>query len=364
MSGQFELAIDCRMALHSGIGVVIRNVIGELVQLRPDWRLRLLGAPAEWREGRPASDNVSNVDMRSAIYSLSEQLELRRVSAGASALWSPHYNGGVLAGVPLVVTIHDVTHLVIRDYVRLPHKRLYAELMYRAVRARAAGLIFVSDFSRREFERVVGPASGETYVAHNAVDQRWFVPPANAAATLPDDYVVFVGNVKPHKNLSGLLKAMKMVREKLDVSLVLVGKLDGFITGDAEGAAEARELSQWVHVVEAASDEELRAIVGHAKALVFPSLYEGFGLPPLEAMAIGCPTIVSDAASIPEVCGDASAYFDPQSPADMARTITAVLQDPERLAGMVARGRARAAEFSWNAAAETVATAIERAAGR
>jgi glycosyltransferase involved in cell wall biosynthesis len=232
--------------------------------------------------------------------------------------------------------------------------------MYRAVLAKASSLIFVSEFSRREFERLVGlPRSA--YIAHNAVDEGWFSPTIQPQSSIEGDYVVFVGNVKPHKNLSGLLEAMVAVREQADVSLVIVGKLDGFITGDAKGAAQARDLSQWVRVVEGASDDELKSIVAGARAMAFPSFYEGFGLPPLEAMAAGCPTAVSNAASIPEICADSSAYFDPRDPSDMARAIVEVLHDPELTAALVAKGKDRARQFSWRTTAGIVAHAVEQA---
>jgi glycosyltransferase involved in cell wall biosynthesis len=152
-----------------------------------------------------------------------------------------------------------------------------------------------------------------------------------------EPFLLYPANPWRHKNHARLYEAFALVRrEHPELRLVLTG------TG------HAAELPVGVESRGRVSYDELVRLYRTAAALVFPSLYEGFGLPPLEAMACGCPVAVSNAASLPEVCGDAAEYFDPVSPGDMARAIQAVLDDP---APYVECGLARAQRFSWEATA-------------
>jgi glycosyltransferase involved in cell wall biosynthesis len=171
-----------------------------------------------------------------------------------------------------------------------------------------------------------------------------------------------VGSAKPHKNLIALLRAFDAARDALtDHDLVLVGAFEHQRTLDAEAIALARSLGSRVRLVGDADDAAVRAFVANASALVLPSLYEGFGLPAIEAMAAGCPCLVSSAASLPEVCGDGAVYFDPNDPADIAGQLVRVLTDGELRARLVSAGRARAASFDWDDTASRTAAALDRA---
>jgi glycosyltransferase involved in cell wall biosynthesis len=174
---------------------------------------------------------------------------------------------------------------------------------------------------------------------------------------LPNSFILFVGNVKPHKNIRGLMEAFKIVRQSglAEMRLVIVGKKEGFITADREtflmldADAELRQNIQFTGYVES---EDLPALYNHAALFVFPSFYEGFGLPPLEAMACGCPVVASKAASIPEVCGDAAYYVDPSNVESIAQGISEVLTNRHLREGLTAKGRERIKRFSWEQAAQ------------
>jgi len=176
-------------------------------------------------------------------------------------------------------------------------------------------------------------------------------------------YVLFIGSARPHKNLAALLRAFEMISASVPHDLLIVGGLDKQRTADSSIHALIAGLGRRVRVLEDVDDESLVGIVANADALVMPSLYEGFGLPALEAMAAGCPCLVSSAASLPEVCGNAAVFFDPRDPSDIAQQLSRVLDDASMRANLSAAGRARAAEFPWESTAERTVAVLERSLG-
>jgi glycosyltransferase involved in cell wall biosynthesis len=196
-------------------------------------------------------------------------------------------------------------------------------------------------------------------VVHNGVDQEWFNL-APSPRPHPKPYLLYVGNVKPHKNLGRLLEAFGQLASQTPCDLLLIGKNEGFLTGDSTVQAAADRLAPRVQLLGAVSQELLKRYVAHAEALVLPSLYEGFGLPPLEAMACGRPTIVSRAASLPEVCGDAAMYFDPLDPASIAEAILRVLNEPELRETLRSRGLERARRFTWERSGRATLAVLEK----
>jgi glycosyltransferase involved in cell wall biosynthesis len=173
-------------------------------------------------------------------------------------------------------------------------------------------------------------------------------------------YVVFVGSVKPHKNLVRLLEAFGQVLSAIPHDLVIAGSWKGQRAVDRKALAAAARMGDRVRVVESPGDAELARFMAHATALVLPSTYEGFGLPAIEAMAARCACIVSRAGSLPEVCGDAALFCDPMDPADIARQIVRVVNDDALRARLVDAGARHAAQFDWNVTASRTSDAIQR----
>ncbi|MGE0358914.1 MAG: glycosyltransferase family 4 protein [Burkholderiales bacterium] len=356
-----SLVADARMLGHSGIGTYVANVLPRIAALRPG-RVRAIGDPAalarlSWPDG--AKPGV--VDCRSPIFSLREQLELpRRIPADCEVLWSPQFNIPLAYRGRLVVTIHDVLHIALPQYMKGLHRRLYARTLLAAVRHKANRIICDSRFTADELGRLVGIRSARIDVIPIGVDESWFS--ANPGARPPRPYFVFVGNVKAHKNVVGLIRAFREVAPKLPHDLVIVGKKQGFITGDRSAEAMAAELGERVRFTGLVEDAEVKRCVAGAEALVLPSFYEGFGLPPLEAMACGCPTIVSAVASLPEVCGDAALYCDPHDAADIAARMIEVATDEALRAMLRAKGMERARRFTWDKCARETLQVLEHTA--
>ena len=189
---------------------------------------------------------------------------------------------------------------------------------------------------------------------------------------LPEKFILYVGNVKPHKNLIGLLKAFNLFIEKNgkngkneekfeDYKLVIIGKKEGFITADKEifKILEANpNLKNKVLFTDYVENEDLPLIYNLANIFVLPSFYEGFGLPPLEAMASGTPAIVSNLASLPEICGEAAYYVNPHNINELADGIYKVLNDSKLQNELIRKGLERIKLFNWEQTAEKLINII------
>lgn len=350
------------MVRHSGIGTYLRSLVPRIVAARPDWRFTVIGPVDDLRRlgwDEPPHTRLVNGSM--PLYSVREQLALPRlIPVDADLYWTPHYVIPILSRRSLIVTVQDVFHLAVPDLVGGWLRRAYARGMFAAVRRRAARVLVTSDFTRREFARLVGRAKHQLDVVPLGVDDTWHLA-SRLSSPLSVPYVLFVGNVKPHKNVRRLIHAFRRIAAEIPHHLAIVGRTDGMRTGDADVPALAAASGGRVTLVGEVSDEDLTRWVAHADAFVFPSLYEGFGLPPLEAMATGCPCLVSRAASLPEVCGDAVLYCDPCDERDIAAGIVRIVTDQPLRAQLRAAGLARAAEFTWERCAQGTLAVMEAA---
>lgn len=356
-----KLVIDFRMHKASGIGTYIKSLLPFLVE---KFEVILLGSRAEMQD-YAWSKSVQILECECKIYSVKEQLELPLTIPECDIFWSPHFNIPIL---PIrakfrVVTIHDVFHLAFYDTLNFMQK-IYAKTLFNQALNRSNIVLSVSNFSRSEILKYT-KTDKNIFVVPNAIDERHFNRHCDSSTLeavardygLPKDFVLFVGNVKPHKNLKNLLFAL----EKMDLNLVIVGKKDGFITGDSviSEIIRRKNLSDRIFFTGYVKDADIAAIYNLAKLFVFPSLYEGFGIPPLEAQACGCPVVCSDAASLPEVCGDSVAYFDPYSVEDMKDKIQMVLDDENLQNELRAKGFENVKRFSWERSAKQIIEIME-----
>ncbi len=283
-----------------------------------------------------------------------EQVELPR-HAGRELLLNL-CNTAPLGSMNMIATLHDASIYAVPDAYSAPF-RLWYRTMIPVLGRRARHVMTVSEFSRLELERYAGvdrssitaiPESGE-HILETPADQGVL----QRLGVHAGGYVLAVGSQSPHKNLAGLAQAAALLTRG-DVELIVVGFGDSRVFSQA--AATSSAALRYTGYV---SDAELRALYENAACFVFPSFYEGFGLPALEAMACGCPVVASRAASLPEICGEAAVYCNPRDPADIARAINSVLDDPVLQADLRRRGLQRAAQFTWNNTARSVLNLIE-----
>jgi len=354
---KLHLTIDLRMINASGIGTYIKNVVPLVINELDGVNFTLLG---NLKELELIDKKVNKVEFTSPIYTPREQLEfLKKVPKETSLLWVPHINIPIFYRKKLLVTVHDIFHIANPDYVKGLHRKLYAKTLYKSVRNHAEAIICVSEFTKKEFCKLLHHDKNNIYTIHNGIDPSWRdIPKMSRLHEKP--YLLFVGNVKPHKNLKNLLIAYKKVMNNIPHDLVIVGKKEGFITGDNEILKMAEPLGSRVHFTGFVSDNELKQYYKSADALVFTSFYEGFGLPPLEAMACGCPVISSNAASLPEVCGDAASFVNPYEPDDIADKIRLLTHDQDLRKQLISKGLERINLFSWRKSAKKTSSVIER----
>jgi glycosyltransferase involved in cell wall biosynthesis len=249
--------------------------------------------------------------------------------------------------------IHDAA-VFDRPEAYAPLFRAWYRFLFRRLARRGAQLLTVSAFSRGRLARALGVdeqripvvPEGSDHLADVAPDERVLA----RLGLRSGDYLLAVASDNPTKNLPALVAAFEGRGSAQPARLVIVGGRNERVFAAGQGQADPPGVLR----TGAVSDAELKALYGHATALLFPSTYEGFGLPPLEAMVCGCPVGAADAAAIPEVCGDAALYFDPISLESMIASMERLGSDAALRESLRERGRARAASFRWSDAARTL----------
>jgi glycosyltransferase involved in cell wall biosynthesis len=275
-------------------------------------------------------------------------------------VWYPWNGMTWMTRVRSVATVHDVWPFV--SPAADTRVRAREQTQYREAAARAAAIIAVSEFTKREIIRLLGVDAQRIHVIHQAAAPPIALPAHTSAGSSHgprERYVLFVGEVEPRKDIATLIEAMRRLPEdvRADTKLLVVGRTRGL--SRAIGNGMRLELAG-----EIADDAQLAALYAGAAALAFPSRYEGFGLPVLEAMTYGTPVVASDAASIPEVGGDAALYFPCGDPDALSAALVRVLGDPQLAASMSAAGKARAQTFDEETRAARTLEVLEDAAQR
>lgn len=351
MSGQQRLFINGRFLTQATTGVqrYARECLRALDKLvshhvLDQWHVEVLAPPSGVMQLALSSIAVRKVGILSG--NLWEQIQLPF-----------HARGGVLLSLgnaaPMVlrsqcVTIHDAAPFSVGDAYSYSFRTWYRILLPTLGR-RAERIVTDSEFSRQELARRAGIPVRKIRVVPLGVDHMFGLRSDDtilARYQLAErPFLLSVSSQSRHKNLGTLAQAMNQIGSR-DWDLVIVG---GHSPNFSAVLTEWPERVKYVGYV---SDSELCALYKRATCFVFPSLYEGFGLPPLEAMACGCPVIVSRAGALPEVCGDVAMYCDPLDPADLARCINTVMKDPSAQRHLRDRGVERAHGFTWERTAK------------
>lgn len=283
-----------------------------------------------------------------------EQWTLPRTTRGRTLL--SLCNIGPLVKRDQLLMIHDAAIFDLPAGYSMAF-RLWYRLAFSIMKRRARHIVTVSHFSRARLAARLGVPPARLSVVPGAVDHIDRIdadPGVLSRLNLETDrYVLFVGSLAPGKNLVRALAAVALMRESHPtLRFVIAGGANAKIFGAR--AAGLREDDPYVTWAGYVTDGELKALYEHAGCFVFPSLYEGFGLPPLEAMRCGCPVIVSHEGALPEVCGGAALYCDAYSPPDIAAAIARVMDDPELRARLRTLGREHAHRYSWRRSARTL----------
>lgn len=265
-----------------------------------------------------------------------------------------------------VITVHDLA------YLRMPwlltrESRRYYNGIHKAV-TQADAIIAVSQATAHDIRELLGVPEDKVHVIYEAADAELTPMPRDEAASIVRDryglqtpYVLFVGTIEPRKNLPTLVEAIGLLRREMPVRLVVAGRR-GWLSEPVFDQVRRLAAEDGVVFLGEVSPRELRPLYSAAEVVTLPSLYEGFGLPPLEAMACGTPVVVSNAAALTEIVGDAGVIVRPDDPNDIANGLAWVIGNAAFRSTLVERGLARAASFSWDRAARETLAVYERVA--
>jgi len=302
----------------------------------------------QWSPLQVAAIRVGNNVGLDLAYKFNSEASLAAIRKGDFDVFHPtYYDPYFLPAIgdrPFYLIIHDMIHELFPEHFSLDFK---TPRWKRALAEKAARIVCVSESTKRDVLRFYGiPSETVDVVYPGTAFNQTIGKPTDAPRDLPDQYVLYVGSRRIYKNFLLFAEAMAMVmKEHPGLKLVCAG-------GGPLRPGERDYLSA-LGIVDnvlqfSVTDASLSQMYARARAFVFPTQYEGFGLPILEAMGCGCPAVLSDVSSLPEVGGNAAAYFPPKDPFTMAETIARVVSDDELRARMSEAGKRRAAEFTWD----------------
>ena len=360
------IALDARKWTDFGIGTYVRCLVAELEKLESPHELLLLMHSDSLAQSVDLPSEVRRVVVEARSYSLRELVlfggEVRRTEA--DLYHAPHYPLPLHLPAPTVVTVHDLIHLLFPQFLPTGPRgllaRAYARWMLRSSTRRARRIITPSQSTANDLQSHLRVPAEKIRVIPNGVHSSFARshPEAEVLQTLTElqvsqPFVLFVANPKPHKNFDRLLEAYALwqsaesSRQLAPPRLVCVG---------ARGAEREKLINLFAddpntQILGYVDDSTLAHLYAACEMFVFPSIYEGFGLPVLEAMAAGAPVITSTTSSLPEVAGDAALLVDPGDATALARAMQQLHADPNLRAELQRRGRRRAADHSWGAAA-------------
>ena len=340
-----------------------RSGTGEYTLQLAKWLPRVAGdieVSCAWPEGEPVPEGAAAVPgprgrVRALNYLVSGGSWLRH--AGLIHYPASIGHAGNLARA--VVTVHDVSYLVNPAWFRRVHAVYYRGMISRSARG-AAAVIADSEATASDLERRLGLARDRIRVIPLGVDETFRPAPPEAVERvrarygLPERFLLFVGTLEPRKNLPRVVEAFGHIADAIPHGLVLAGRA-GWKCGPLRRAVAASPATGRIRMPGFVAREDLPALLTAAEGFVWPSLYEGFGLPPLEAMACGTPVLTSSAASLPEVVGDAALMADPEKTQDIADQMRALATNDALRRTLREKGLRRVREFTWQRTAERTA---------
>jgi len=349
-----QIAIDIRKLQDFGIGTYIATLLRAAHQLNGEFQFTALHAPDEDTSAIPP--DIKTLPEKARLYSPGEPFQLGSTvrSNRFDLLHCPHYVTPYFAGAPVAVTIHDLIHLRLPEQLPSYAAKLYARHFIGKAIRKARVIFTVSEFSKQDILQSYDRNPDDIVVTHNVIDTREFadLTQLEAPAALPRNYVLYTGNNKPHKDIPTALEAFALFRKRMgaDWHLCFAG---GTFADEKAGAAllsrvEELKIADAVHFLGYLPRKQLLAVLRSASIFIFPSRYEGFGLPPLEAMAAGVPVVASRAASLPEVLGEAALYADPGDVAMFSHQMETIATDNHLAEDLKVAGISNCRRFSFD----------------
>jgi len=376
-----KVAIDMRRITDFGVGTYIRNIVRALSRLDRENKYYLIGSPEKAREIGPLAASFHTVPFTAPDTSPRGYFEFRVIlrRLGCDLVHVPHLFWLPRAlPCPYVMTVHDVLEHMARTRDHSGMRRSLHFHLTRRVLLGASRIFAVSQFTESELEKLFGIPPGRMEVVYNAIDERFLHGHATPAdhemiaqryqVTYP--FLLYAGRISPHKNLVRIIEAFSALKTELekddkfpDLKLIIIGD-ELSKHPDLRRTVIKSGVQNDVRFLGFVPIEVLQIFYDTAKVFVFPSLYEGFGLPPLEAMAHGTPVVTSNASSLPEVVGNAAVMVNPENVFEIMRALHRVLIDQSLREKMKARSYEQSKRFSWESSARRVLQVYEEVAGK
>jgi len=361
-----RVAIDIRRITEFGVGTYTRNAIRTLARLDHDNEYFLIGIPGKLGDIGALPPNFITVPGQPNEFSLASYLELHRILKDHRCdllhvphlFWKPQ---GIPC--PYVVTVHDLLDHMYRVNSHSAVKRSLHFQFTKRVLQHAARIFAVSNFSKADTVRIFQVRPEKIEVIYNAIDDRFRLGHASDAERqfiaeryqVNCPFLLYAGRISPHKNVARIIEAFAALKSELskegrfeDLKLIIIGD-EVSKHPDLRRACVKGGVQNDVRFLGFVPIDVLRIFYDEAKIFVFPSLYEGFGLPPLEAMVHATPVVTSNTSSIPEVVGNAAVMVNPENIFEIMRALHRVLVDQPLREKLKARGLEQAAKFSWEA---------------
>ena len=356
-----KIGIDCRKINDGGIGVYLKNLLISWRDLKVPARFYLFCIQDDMAVLDFPSDAFEIIPHDYPKYSFSELFSFSKPLARIEAklFFTPHYILPLNLPCPAVVTIHDLIHLLYGARGGIAGKS-YAKYMLRRACMKAEVILTDSANSSRDINYFFPKWPNKVRVVYPAVDKNIFkrlsqsdVAEFRKAMSLPEEFALYTGALKPHKNPLALVE----IANETKIPIV-VATMDREIF-DQKLTPRLNEGSR-ILKIDIKDDHQMSLLYNSAKLLIFPSFYEGFGLPPLEAMACGLPVVCSNSSSLPEVVGDAALTFDPKNGSDMLQKINLCWRDKKTRDILKAKGESRTGLFCWRDSASRIFEIFER----
>jgi glycosyltransferase involved in cell wall biosynthesis len=295
------------------------------------------------------------------------QPDFARLIGEFDTLFLPNINHVVLSKKrTLVVTVHDLSPVVLPEFYDMKRRLWHWSVGFRRTLTRANTVIAVSEYTKHELEHVLGLPESKISVVYQGVDHERFHPDLAEAKLravrnkygLPGDFILYIGTLEPRKNLAGLLAAWEHV--KSDIPLVIAGK-PGWKFRAIFNAANKSKKQRKVYFLGFVEERDKPYLLKLARVFAFPSLYEGFGLPVLEAMAVGTPVVTSSVTSLPEVAGDGALLVNPYNQDELSFALDTLTEDERLREQLIQRGLKRAEFFAWDKTAQQTLAVLNSA---
>jgi glycosyltransferase involved in cell wall biosynthesis len=376
-----KVAIDIRRMTEFGVGTYTRNIVRALGRLDRQNKYFLIGSPNKVAEIGPLPPNFHSVPLLERDTTVKGYFDcratLRRLHCDLVHIphlfWLPRS-----LPCPYVMTVHDVLEHMYgaRDHSGV-RRSLHFQLTQHVLK-RAARIFAVSKFTKSEIEKLFSIPPGRIEVVYNAIDERFLIGHASEADRqllverylVTNPFLLYAGRISPHKNVVRIIEAFSALKAELekegkfpDLKLIIIGD-ELSKHPDLRRTVVRGGVQNDVRFMGFVPIEVLRIFYDAAKVFIFPSLYEGFGLPPLEAMAHGTPVVASNSSSLPEVMGRAAILVNPENVFEIMRALHRVLIDQALRDKLKQRGYEQATKFSWEVSARQILAAYQDLAGR